>query len=60
MCIEVLIRECGSTLYVGLTRTAPPTNASKDLILVHAVQLQPTVKVQISGRMASIGIKVML
>ena len=28
----------------------------KDLILVHAVQLKPTVKVQISGRMASIGI----
>ena len=30
--------------------------AHKDLILVHAVQLKPTVKVQISGRMASIGI----
>ena len=28
----------------------------KDLILVHAVQLKPTIKVQISGRMASIGI----
>ena len=27
-----------------------------DLILVHAVQLKPTIKVQISGRMASIGI----
>ena len=27
-----------------------------DLILVHAVQLKRTVKVQISGRMASIGI----
>ena len=26
-----------------------------DLILVHAVQLKPTIKVQISGRMASIG-----
>ena len=25
-----------------------------DLILVHAVQLKPTIKVQISGRMASI------
>ena len=30
--------------------------AHKDLILVHAVQLKPTIKVQISGRMASIGI----
>ena len=28
----------------------------KDLILVHAVQLKPMIKVQISGRMASIGI----
>ena len=28
----------------------------KDLILVHAVQLKPTIKVQISGRMASVGI----
>ena len=28
----------------------------KDLILVHAVQLKPTIKVQISRRMASIGI----
>ena len=27
-----------------------------DLILVHTVQLKPTMKVQISGRMASIGI----
>ena len=27
-----------------------------DLILVHAVQLTPKIKVQISGRMASIGI----
>ena len=27
-----------------------------DFILVHAVQLKPTIKVQISGRMASIGI----
>ena len=27
-----------------------------DVILVHAVQLKPMVKVQISGRMASIGI----
>ena len=27
-----------------------------DLILVHAVQLKPAIKVQISGRMASIGI----
>ena len=30
--------------------------ARKDLILVHAVQLKPMVKVQISGRKASIGI----
>ena len=30
--------------------------ARNDLILVHAVQLKPTIKVQISGRMASIGI----
>ena len=30
--------------------------AHKDLILVHTVQLKPTIKVQISGRMASIGI----
>ena len=29
---------------------------SKDLILVHTVQLQPMIKAQISGRMASIGI----
>ena len=27
-----------------------------DLILVHTVQLKPTIKVQISGRMASIGL----
>ena len=30
--------------------------ARKDLILVRSVQLKPTIKVQISGRMASIGI----
>ena len=30
--------------------------ARNDLILVHAVQLKPTIKVQTSGRMASIGI----
>ena len=24
----ILIRECGSTLYVGLARTAPPTNTN--------------------------------
>ena len=30
--------------------------ARKALILIHAVQLKPTIKVQISGRMASIGI----
>ena len=30
--------------------------ARNDLSLVHAVQLKPTIKVQISGRMASIGI----
>ena len=30
--------------------------AQNDLILVHAVQLKPTIKVQISGKMASIGI----
>ena len=30
--------------------------ARNGLILVHAVQLKPTIKVQISGRMASIGI----
>ena len=30
--------------------------ARNDLILVHAVLLKPTIKVQISGRMASIGI----
>ena len=29
---------------------------SKGLILVHAVQIKSTIKVQISGRMASIGI----
>ena len=28
----------------------------KDLILIHTVQLKPTMKAQISGRMASIGI----
>ena len=28
----------------------------QDLVLVHVVQLKPTIKVQISGRMASIGI----
>ena len=30
--------------------------SSQDFILVQVVQLKPTVKVQISGRMASIGI----
>ena len=30
--------------------------SSQDITLVQAVQLKPTVKVQISGRMASIGI----
>ena len=30
--------------------------AQNDLILVHAVQLKPTIKLQISGRMSSIGI----
>ena len=28
-------------------------SSNEDLILVHAVQLKPTIKVQISGRMAS-------
>ena len=31
-------------------------NLRNDIILVHAVQLEPTIKVQISGRMASISI----
>ena len=31
-------------------------NNSKDLILVYAVHLTPMIKVQISGRMVSIGI----
>ena len=31
-------------------------NSRKDLILVHTVQLKPTIKVQISGNMASISI----
>ena len=26
--IYIYIRECGSTLYVGLARTAPPTNTN--------------------------------
>ena len=30
--------------------------ARNDPILVHTVQLKPTIKVQITGRMASIGI----
>ena len=30
--------------------------ARKDLILVHTVQLKPTIKAQITGRMAPIGI----
>ena len=30
--------------------------AHKDLILVHTVQLRPSIKAQMSGRMASIGI----
>ena len=32
------------------------TISSQDLILVQAVQLKPAIKVQISGRMASIGL----
>ena len=32
------------------------SGARKDLMLVHTVQLKPTIKAQISGRMASIGI----
>ena len=50
----------------GLAHAVPPTNTNfrltfllaqlEDLILVHAVQLNPTIKLQISGRMASIGI----
>ena len=32
------------------------TQSAKDLILVHTVQLKPTIKAQISGRIASIGI----
>ena len=31
------------------------TQSGKDLILVHTVQLKPTIKAQISGRMACIG-----
>ena len=31
-------------------------NEPKDLVLVHVVQLKPTMKAQISGRMASIGV----
>ena len=37
-------------------KTQSANEPCKDLILVHAVQLKPTIKVQISGRMASIGI----
>ena len=36
--------------------TQSAKRARKDLIFVHTVQLKPTIKVQISGRMASIGI----
>ena len=36
--------------------TANQLISSDNLILVHAIQLKPTIKVQISGRMASIGI----
>ena len=36
--------------------TQSANEPAKDLILVHAVQLKPTIKAQISGRMTSIGI----
>ena len=37
--------------------STPSTNEpAKDLILVHTVQLKPTIKVQISGRIVSSGI----
>ena len=32
--IYIYIRECGSTLYVGLARTAPPTNTNFRLIFL--------------------------
>ena len=28
LCIHMAIRECGSTLSIGLARTAPPTNTN--------------------------------
>ena len=30
----IIIRECGSTLYIGLARTAPPTNTNFRLTLL--------------------------
>ena len=36
-------------------KTQSANEPAKDLILVHTVQLKPTMKEQISGRMASIG-----
>ena len=41
---------------VGIKMASAKNNQRNDLILVHAGQLKPTIKVQISGRMASIGI----
>ena len=42
---------------MGMSAKTKSTNElAQDLILVHAVQLKPTIKVIISGRMASSGI----
>ena len=46
----------GGTGGRGGIKMASAKTLSKGLILVHAVQIKSTIKVQISGRMASIGI----
>ena len=58
--VSVLFREVISHPYISifhlLVNGFSVTSFCNDLILVHAVQLKPTIKIQISGRMASIGI----
>ena len=46
----------GSISGWGAIKMASANEPTKDVILVHTVQLKPMIKAQISGRMVSIGI----
>ena len=57
--ILILVGGIGGQGGIKMESASTPSanEPAKDLILVHAVQLKPMIKAQISGRMASSGIR---